>query len=412
MKFIRTAEGSLLLLSGSADKCIRSWEYDTNASLGFKTGGVIATHESSINCIAGVPLSDFFVSGAAEPRLKVWRLLKKDTSGFSADLLQTISISPAFLPLSLSVARLNKSAFIIAVAGTQTVVQLYAGDGNYFKIAATLKGHEGWIRALDFAHETLDASADLILASASQDKYIRLWRIQKVETQQKNGSSGSTYDLLETVGSLSNKSQSFEIERQKYSVSFEALLLGHDDWIHSASWRSNRGKLQLLSASHDNSLAIWEADAGSSVWVCLTRLGEISALKGATTATGSTGGFWIGLWSPAGDTIVSLGRTGSWRLWNYEPVLDKWSPGLGVGGHTRDVKDIAWSSDGSYLLSTSLDQTTRLHAPWKRLDQSSWHEFSRPQIHGYDLNCIDTIGTSRFISGADEKLLRVFRRYR
>jgi elongator complex protein 2 len=33
---------------------------------------------------------------------------------------------------------------------------------------------------------------------------------------------------------------------------------------------------------------------------------------------------------------------------------------------------------------------------------------ARPQIHGYDLNCIGSIGASRFVSGADEKLLRVF----
>ena len=33
---------------------------------------------------------------------------------------------------------------------------------------------------------------------------------------------------------------------------------------------------------------------------------------------------------------------------------------------------------------------------------------SRPQIHGYDLNCIDSLGASQFVSGADEKLMRVF----
>lgn len=69
---------------------------------------------------------------------------------------------------------------------------------------------------------------------------------------------------------------------------------------------------------------------------------------------------------------------------------------------------IAWSKEGDYLLSTSSDQTTRLHARWKRDDLVSWHEMARPQIHGYDLNCIDSLGSSRFVSGADEKLLRVF----
>ncbi len=56
----------------------------------------------------------------------------------------------------------------------------------------------------------------------------------------------------------------------------------------------------------------------------------------------------------------------------------------------------------------SSDQTTRLFAEWRRDGLASWHEFSRPQIHGYDLNCIDVLDPLRFISGADEKLLRVF----
>ncbi|KAI4282447.1 MAG: hypothetical protein L6R38_002912 [Xanthoria sp. 2 TBL-2021] len=70
--------------------------------------------------------------------------------------------------------------------------------------------------------------------------------------------------------------------------------------------------------------------------------------------------------------------------------------------------DIAWARDGSYLLSTGSDQTTRLHAKWISDGAASWHEFARPQIHGYDLNCIDVIGEHRFVSGADEKLLRIF----
>lgn len=57
------------------------------------------------------------------------------------------------------------------------------------------------------------------------------------------------------------------------------------------------------------------------------------------------------------------------------------------------------------LTSHSSDQTTRLHS---QLKSKSWHEFSRPQIHGYDLNCVDSLGPDRFVSGADEKLLRVF----
>ena len=42
-----------------------------------------------------------------------------------------------------------------------------------------MTGHEGWIRSLDFARESTEAGSDLLLASASQDKYIRIWRLHQ-----------------------------------------------------------------------------------------------------------------------------------------------------------------------------------------------------------------------------------------
>ncbi|RLN38355.1 hypothetical protein BBJ28_00012288, partial [Nothophytophthora sp. Chile5] len=72
-----------------------------------------------------------------------------------------------------------------------------------------------------------------------------------------------------------------------------------------------------------------------------------------------------------------------------------------------------------YLLSVSLDQTARVLAPVQTAHQDAkrpietWHEISRAQVHGYDLNCAcfllgNTATNDRFVSGADEKILRVF----
>ena len=60
----------------------------------------------------------------------------------------------------------------------------------------------------------------------------------------------------------------------------------------------------------------------------------------------------------------------------------------------------------------SKDQTTRFHSYWTRGQGTSnirtWHELGRPQIHGYDMQCVSMIDRFKFVSGADEKLLRIF----
>jgi elongator complex protein 2 len=70
-----------------------------------------------------------------------------------------------------------------------------------------LPGHDNWIRSLQFATYTEDSDApgskasnhtlrrgDLILASGSQDKYIRLWKVSPEE------SSGQQSKGAETAG--------------------------------------------------------------------------------------------------------------------------------------------------------------------------------------------------------------------
>jgi elongator complex protein 2 len=406
----------LLIISGSVDKSVRIWRSDltpTAAGREFQCIEVLESHQSTINCVAATLGVDVFATGSADATVKIWEVIDD-----KARLLQTIKVTPRFFPLALALSPLKEApgSLILAVAGTAAIVQVYVadsttGEATDFKLQATLSGHEGWIRSLAFTHESDNPVSDLLLSSASQDKYIRLWRVHQGRELPAAAAAGSDPKLGAFLPgkSLSNKAHRFSAQGKAYSATFEALLLGHDDWIYSTAWRSRGGTLQLLSASADNSLTIWEQDVSSGVWVSITRLGEISVQKGSTTATGSTGGFWTGLWSPSGETVVCLGRTGSWRLWNYDIRRDRWVQGVGISGHVLAVTGIAWSRSGDYLLSTSLDQTTRLHAKWIRGSDVTWHEMARPQIHGYDLNCIDTLGEYQFVSGADEKLLRVFK---
>lgn len=395
-----------IILSGSGDKTIRIWRARSADSDVFDSVATLAGHERPVKCLSVSKFTKIIVSGSADSTIKIWRL-DIQNAWVKAELLQTIQTQPPFTPLSLALHRLPTAEdLVLAAAGTRNAVQVYVSSRNgNFSHQATLTGHEDWIQAIAITKERPIEDSDLLLATASQDKYIRLWRITKRERK----SYSTSGDVLATFEqTLSNKAHMLEASQFSYAITFEALLLGHDDWIYTLSWRLDDNQLRLLSASADNSIAIWQLEESSGVWVCTTRLGEISAQKGSTTATGSTGGFWIGLWSPNGNTLVSLGRTGSWRLWNYDGNQDRWVQGVGISGHTKSVADVAWSREGSFLVSTGSDQTTRLHAAWKHGTKRSWHEMARPQIHGYVVNCIDSIGQTQIISGADEKLLRVF----
>ncbi|KAI7214887.1 RNA polymerase II Elongator subunit [Hortaea werneckii] len=419
VKIFDDLEGRRCIITGATDKTVRVWRRMSGSddrgvpASSFEETDCLAAHEGSVNTIAVLAESGTFVTGSADGTVKVWQFsMEGGGGGKGAEIVQSIALKPRCIPLTVALASLADGTVVLAVGGTASHVQLYSRTtyDEGFQLQATLTGHEGWIRTLDFARKNED---ELLLASGSQDKYIRLWRFQRgAETGEEDSRDGAAdLTLALSKKSLSNKAHHVGSPNMKYKVSFEALLIGHEDWVYTARWApatDSKDDLTLLSASADNSLSFWKADDASGVWVCETRLGEISAQKGSTSATGSTGGFWIGLWQPDGKAVASLGRTGSWRRWKYDPTGDSWVQQVGISGHTKEVQSLAWSPDGSYLLTTSLDQTTRLFAEWKRNGQISWHEIARPQIHGYDLNCIDSLGANQFVSGADEKLLRVF----
>ena len=119
-------------------------------------------------------------------------------------------------------------------------------------------------------------------------------------------------------------------------------------------------------------------------------------------------------------------------------------------GHFASVNDLCWSVSGSdgatvgaYLTTVSSDQTCRIFAPLLPASEKAatdgscgtastaaatpaadtllWKEISRPQIHGYDLNCVAMHQQQQYrqqqhqqtqypllYTAGEEKLIRVF----
>ncbi|KAG8686683.1 hypothetical protein FRC09_013977, partial [Ceratobasidium sp. 395] len=410
--------GTEAFVSGDKLGHIRIWKLqDTKWILSHRWHA----HKEPISAIA--VSEDLVITGSSDATLKSWHFLRSDVGAGQVTEGQTIDLKRRY-PLDIAIAALPKSsALAIAVATTSRAVDIHVRDQDQaITFALSLEGHEDWIRSLAFSQ--VAATDDILtLASGSQDGYIRLWTIKPATPRAiDSNSTDPTDDLLDAferslneVGldgpgrQLSMREHVFSArgldgQSQTYILSFDALLVGHEASVNSVAWRpgSSTSTQQLLSSSTDASLIIWEPiDAGAgAIWGSVHRFGDV----GGQRAGGFVGALWI---SPS--EIAGWGWGGGWRRWRRtEGEIEAWGETNAPTGHNAPVRGLAWSPGGEYIVSTSQDQTTRIHGPVG--PSKTWHELARPQVHGYDLTDAAFVGPGslRLVSSADEKIARVF----
>uniref|UniRef100_F7FF47 Elongator complex protein 2 n=1 Tax=Callithrix jacchus TaxID=9483 RepID=F7FF47_CALJA len=338
-------------------------------------------HTSRVNCIQwickqdGSPSTEL-VSGGSDNQVIHWEI--EDNQLLKAVYLQGHE-GPVYVVHAVYQRRTSDPALytLIVSAAADCTVRLWSK-----------KGSEG---------------KDLFLASCSQDCLIRIWKLYikstSLETQ-----DDDNIRLKENTFTVENESVKIT-----FAVSLETVLAGHENWVNAVHWQPvfyKDGVLQqpmrLLSASMDKTMILWAPDEESGVWLEQVRVGEVG---------GNTLGFYDCQFNEDGTMIIAHAFHGALHLWKQNTVNSReWTPEIVISGHFDGVQDLVWDPEGEFIITVGTDQTTRLFAPWKRKDQSqvTWHEIARPQIHGYELKCLTMINRFQFVSGADEKVLRVF----
>uniref|UniRef100_A0A803VKG0 Elongator complex protein 2 n=1 Tax=Ficedula albicollis TaxID=59894 RepID=A0A803VKG0_FICAL len=284
------------------------------------------------------------------------------------------------------------------------------------KVSIPLKGHTEAVFAVDAVYQSDEPDLNLLVASAASDSTVRIWS--------RHGSEGEdlflascAQDCLIRIWKVCTKlkqlpeteDDSIKLKENIFTVkvSLESVLAGHENWVYAVHWQPSLSKdgsmqqpMRILSASMDKTVIIWEPDKESGVWLEQVRVGEVG---------GNTLGFFDCQFSPDGSMIIAHAFHGALHLWKQ--ATKEWTPEVVISGHFNSVEDVKWDPEGEFIISVGSDQTTRLFAPWKRKEETevTWHEIARPQVHGYDLRCLAMIGRFEFVSGADEKVLRVFR---
>ncbi|KEP47202.1 RNA polymerase II elongator subunit [Rhizoctonia solani 123E] len=374
-------------------------------------------HKEPISAIS--VSQSLILTGSSDATLKTWYYTRDEAGGG-----QVIDLKRRY-PLDIAASRLPGSsvASIIAVSTTSRVIDIYLQTaGQEIVFALSLEGHEDWIKALSFSPCTSKDDSTLTLASGGQDGYIRLWLIKPNTPKPVDPkSTDPTDELLDAferslneVGldepgrQLSMREHVFSVRGTEgqpitYSLAFDALLVGHEASVNSISWKPESSTTpQLLSSSTDASLIIWEPiDSGAgAIWGSVQRFGDVGGQR--------AGGFVGSLWIHSAE-IAGWGWHGGWRRWKRSSnEQEAWSEINAPTGHYGPVRGLAWSPGGEYIVSTSQDQTTRIHGPVGV--SRTWHELARPQVHGYDLTDAAFVGPGalRLVSSAEEKIVRVF----
>ncbi|CAF2099888.1 unnamed protein product [Rotaria magnacalcarata] len=385
-------------LSASVDKTICLWK---GIDDDYRICTSLVGHQNSVTTLIGYQQSSndnvYVASGSADSTVKIWCIANTlATCIHTLDLQNGFAITLEFAPLDN-----HKNVFLLFVATDKNTVNIYQVSNSVIEQVFVLSGHEDWIRSITIQKLT---PLQWFVATCSQDNYIRIWQLSFDENNNQTNVDETILKLKRSSFALKN-SDEFSIN---VNVELYSILLGHEEAIYGLCWYPNtdlkKAATTILSASMDKSMVLWTFDDNQKMYIDKARVGEVG---------GNTLGFYGCTFSPCGSYILGHGYEGALHLWKIEEIDNRINlvPQVINSGHFNTVEDCCWDKhSGRYLLSVSTDQTTRLHAEWKRDEIISWHEIGRPQIHGYEMKCLAFIGSNqqRFVSGADEKILRVF----
>ena len=408
----------------------------------------------TLSCLNIINIGVIIAASDSTGHINIWHRKQDDNNNNNNfELIDEINTLPIQMPYSLLLTSLPKPSsdhhliglllgcvdakiHISISTATEKLLDKSAIVSKFSSIGS-LYGHEEWVTCLTSRNVDDDT---VLLASGSQDSKIRIWRISKslknLEICKSNNvmvevskvlesdniddeNDGDNIDAEEGTVQLVQEEVTgearivFESLNSVYSIFFDALLLGHEDWVTSVGWlknpiiEQNKISFSLFSSSMDRNMIIWKEDNLSGVWEARTRIGDVGGMLGGSVGANLLG-FTGGCIPDNGKGVLGVGYGGSLHLW-MRSNDSSWSPQPFITGHFGSVNDIAWSSTGSYLVSASSDQTCRLFAEAKG-EIKGWKEISRPQIHGYDLNSIALALAPSYaiFSGGDEKIIRVF----
>lgn len=247
----------------------------------------------SVSCVRSLALDNpafgyVLLSTASDGQVKLWRLRSEpDAENGAWRCTQTLELKARSVAESVALMQLelgNGEWLVLCALGcvdgkvrVSAAVVSADGDGEFtLRPAVDLDGHEDWVRDLAFCR---DDTGDVLLASASQDGYVRIWRFRLLdEANVEAAPPAAAPGVPGLEGDFERRGHVVRVGGRLLGIALEALLVGHEDWVYAARWHPPvRGSqpLALVTASADRTMMMWRPDPASDVWLNVVRVGSV-----------------------------------------------------------------------------------------------------------------------------------------
>ena len=329
------------IVSGSLDNTIRLWDARSGQLIGKPFHG----HSFGIASVAFSPDSSLLVSGSYDNTIRLWDAATGQTVGSPFVGHSRSVMSVCFSP--------DGSQIVSGSADNKIRLwDTYSGQ----PIGGPFLGHSGDVTSVAFSP---DGS---LIVSGSEDKSLRLWNTHSQIGKFLAGHSdwvncvAFSPDGSQIVsGSRDNTIRVWDANSRKL---VDKPLVGHSGSVRSVAFSPDGS--QIVSGSTDNTIRLWDARSLQPIGKPLAghfNPNSDSFLSSRFSSFGNQTGVESVAFSPDGTQIVSGGYDKTIRLWGSRsgPAVGK--PLL---GHLKAISSLAFSPDGSQIASGSLDETIRL----------------------------------------------------
>jgi WD40 repeat protein len=349
------------LATGSADNTVKIWKPD---------GTWVRTmvgHNDAVRSLSFSHDGQMLASGSADNTVRIWTvdgLLVKIIRGHTS-VVTSVSFSP--------------SGEVLASASFDKTVRLWSADRDLLK---AVRAHIDGVRSVSFSPDGQK------FASAGADKTVKLWKrdgtliktIKGCQKEERNcqGHTAETLQVSFSPGGdmLASASADKTVKLWKLDGSLIQTLKGHTDWVRTVSF-SPDGKM-LATAGDDKTVKIWTSDGrllrtlkGHKDFIYSVKFSpsapvlasasrdktvKLWSFKGELLRTLPDKDWVVGLsFSPDGKTIATGGYDRTVKLWSTDGRVLKT-----LEGHSDWVNGVSFSPDGQLIASASQDKTVKL----------------------------------------------------